>query len=151
MKHHTKELLDWMGELAIIHASGDDTHNQYCMVELYATREGSPPWHVHEREDKGIYVIEGVITIYVGDVVHKAKAGDFVLAPKGVRHKYSVESKGHARIMIICSPSGIETMVRRLGKPMSTMKPLTPGEEDLNYEQVAAVAGEYGIHFEMHS
>lgn len=37
-----KEALNWLGELAIIHATGNDTNGKYCIVELYATKEGSP-------------------------------------------------------------------------------------------------------------
>jgi quercetin dioxygenase-like cupin family protein len=147
MKHHTRELLDWMGELAIIHTTGKETNNQYCMVELYATREGSPPWHIHEREDEGFYVIEGVLTVYIGDRVHKIKAGDYILAPKGVPHKYTVDSKGHARILLVCSPAGFENLVRALSKPVQSMKPLTPGQDDADYEQAIGVAAEYGVRY----
>jgi quercetin dioxygenase-like cupin family protein len=145
MNHHTKEMLDWMGELAIIHTTGKETNGQYCMVELYATKEGSPPWHTHAREDEGFYIIEGVLTLYVGEVIHKMKAGDFVLAQKGIPHKYTVDSKGYARLMMICSPAGFEELVRATGKPVTQMKPLYPVKDDIDYLAITAVAAEHGI------
>ncbi len=47
-----KDALLWMGELAIIHTSGKETKNSYSMIELYATKEGGAPRHVHHREDE---------------------------------------------------------------------------------------------------
>jgi quercetin dioxygenase-like cupin family protein len=148
MSHHTKELFDWMGELAIIHTTGKETGGRYCMIELYATKEGSPPWHTHEREDESLYIIEGVITLYVGEDIYKLKAGDFALAPKGISHKYTVESKGAARLMFICSPAGAEELVRAAGKPVNQMKPLFPNKEEIDFESIASVAAQYGIHFD---
>lgn len=147
MKETTKEILDWMGELAIIHVTGRETDNRYCMVELYATKEGNPPWHVHHREDKGYYIIEGVVTIRVGQTVYKAKAGDYVHAPAGTPNIYTVDSKDYARIMITFSPAGFENFLRSIGTPVSSIRPLKPDRDNVNYEQVAEMAKEYGVEF----
>jgi quercetin dioxygenase-like cupin family protein len=147
MKESTKEILDWMGELAIIHVTGKETDNRYSMVELYATKEGSPPWHVHHREDKGYYIIEGVVTIRVGQTVYKAKAGDYVHAPVGIPTTYTVDSKGYARIMLTFSPAGFENLMRAVGTPVSTIKPLKPEKEGVDYAQVKEIAREYGVEF----
>lgn len=58
-----KETLNSLGELAIIHTTGKETNGKYSVIELYATKEGSPPWHVHHREDEDFYFIEGKFTI----------------------------------------------------------------------------------------
>ena len=147
MKTSGKEIFEWMGELAIIHVTGVETDDCYCMVELYASKAGSPPWHIHHREDKAFYIIEGVVTIHVGDVIHKAKAGDYVMARKGSPIKYTVDSKGYARIMIICTPPGFENLVRAVGTPVKSIRPTVPDREHIDYGLIISVAAEYGVEF----
>jgi quercetin dioxygenase-like cupin family protein len=144
-----KEALNWLGELAIIHASGNDTNGVYSIVELYATKEGSPPLHVHRREDEGFYVIEGELTLTVGDKTHKAKAGDFLFAPKDIPHTYTVDSDGHARVLLICSPAGFENCVRAMSTPATSMVPPGPEGVDVDFEKVVALAAEYGVEFDL--
>ncbi len=142
-----KEALNWLGELAIIHTSGKETNGKYCIVELYATKEGSPPWHVHHREDEGFFIVAGECTIFVGDETFKAKSGDYFLAPKGIPHTYTVDSPGHARILMICSPAGFENAVRAMSKPVNSLDPLIPKPSDIDFEQIMEVVKPYGIKF----
>lgn len=141
------EALYWLGELAIIHVTGKETDGRYCMIELYATNEGSPPWHVHHREDEGFYVIEGELTISVGGNTSKLKAGDYLLAPKDIPHTYTVDSPGHARILIVCSPSGFEDCVRALSTPATSHIPPEPGSIEIDYAKVMDIAAENGVEF----
>ena len=142
-----KEALNWLGELAIIHTTGKETNGAYCVVELYATKEGSPPWHVHHREDEGFYVIDGEFTFYVGDKVVKAKAGDYLLAPKDIPHTYTVDSEGHARVLMICSPAGFENLVREMSIPASSLTPPPPGEASSDYSNLMEITHKYGTEF----
>ena len=142
-----KEALNWLGELAIIHTTGKETNGKYCIVELYATKEGSPPWHVHHREDEGFYVIDGELTISVGDKTYKAKNGDYLLAPKDIPHTYSVDSPGHARILMICSPAGFEGLVRALSTPATSLVPPKPESIEIDYEKVGNLIAQFGCEF----
>jgi quercetin dioxygenase-like cupin family protein len=142
-----KEALNWLGELAIIHTSGKETNGAYCIIELHATKEGSPPWHVHHREDEGFFVIEGELTLYVGDKTHKARPGDYFMAPKGIPHTYSVDSPGNARILMICSPAGFENCVRAMSTPATSLEPPDPEAVDTDFEKVISIGKEYGIEF----
>jgi quercetin dioxygenase-like cupin family protein len=142
-----KEALNWLGELAIIHTTGKETNGNYCIIELYATKEGSPPWHVHHREDEGFYVIDGELTVFVGDKTYKATNGDYLLAPKDVPHTYSVDSPGHARILMICSPSGFEEAVRAMSIPATSLIPPKPGSVEVDYDNIANLGAQFGIEF----
>jgi mannose-6-phosphate isomerase-like protein (cupin superfamily) len=142
-----KEALIWLGELAILHTTGKETGGRYSMVELYATKEGEAPWHVHHREDEGFYIIEGEMTIYIGDKVVKARAGDFILAPKDVPHMYTVDSPKYARILMTFSPSGFEDFVRATSVPATSLTPPEPETVNINYEEVMKLAGQFGAEF----
>jgi mannose-6-phosphate isomerase-like protein (cupin superfamily) len=142
-----KEALNWLGELAIIHATGKETNGKYCIIELYATKEGSPPWHVHHREDEGFFVIDGEFTVSIGDKSFKATRGDYLLAPKNIPHKYTVESPGHARILMICSPAGFEDAVRAMSTPALSLVPPHPKEADIDFDKVSDILGQFGLEF----
>jgi mannose-6-phosphate isomerase-like protein (cupin superfamily) len=142
-----KEILNWMGELAIIHVSGKETGGRFSLVELYATREGEVPLHVHHNEDEGFYIIEGEMTFYIGDRTVKGKAGDFVFAPKDMPHRYTVDNPGHARVLMTFSPAGFEGFVRATSEPATSMTPPPVEEIVIDLEKIAALAAEYGTEF----
>jgi quercetin dioxygenase-like cupin family protein len=142
-----KEALNWMGELAIIHTTGEETNGKFCVIELYATKEGSPPWHIHHREDESFYVLDGELTISVGNKTYKAKSGDHLFAPKDIPHTYTVDSPGHARMLIICAPAGFEEAVRAMSSPATSLVPPKPESVEIDYEQMTNLAAQYGIEF----
>ncbi|MGZ5135673.1 MAG: cupin domain-containing protein, partial [Flavitalea sp.] len=142
-----KEAVNWLGELAIIHSTGKETNGMYCIVELYATKEGSPPWHIHHREDEGFYVIDGEFTISVGDKTYKAKNGDYFFAPRDIPHTYSVDSPGYARILMICSPAGFEECVRAMSTPTNSLVPPNLESVEIDYEKIMHLAAQFGVEF----
>lgn len=142
-----KEAINWMGELAIIHVDGKQTQGLFAMVELYATKEGEVPWHVHHREDEGFYLLEGEMTLYIGATERKMKPGDFVLAPKDTPHRYSVDSEEYARVLMTFSPPGFEEFVRATSEPAKDLTPLKPSTDAIDFEKVAAIALTYGAEF----
>lgn len=142
-----KEAVIWLGELAIIHITGKETGGRYAMVELYATKEGEAPWHIHHREDEAFYIIEGEMTVYVGDKALKGKAGDFIFAPKDIPHMYTVDVPGHARILMIFSPAGFEDFVRATSVPATSLIPPPPETVNIDYDKVVHLAKEFGAEF----
>jgi quercetin dioxygenase-like cupin family protein len=142
-----KEALIWLGELAIIHTTGEETNGRYAMVELYATKEGEAPWHVHHREDEGFFIIDGEMTVYVGDKVMKGKPGDFILAPKDVPHMYTVDTPGHVRVLMMFSPAGFEDFVRATSVRATSLFPPPPETINIDFEQIMKVAEQFGAEF----
>ena len=57
----------FFGMLAEVKASAADTGGQYSLVEITAPANHQVPLHVHYREDEGFYVLEGSVTIHVGE------------------------------------------------------------------------------------
>src|SRR4028118_949044 len=97
----------WMGGLATIKATSEQTDGHYCLVEVlvpeFPIEEGL--LHVHHFEDEGFYVLEGEMTFYVGDETIKARPGSFLFGPKDVPHAFSVDS-GPARPVFLFPPRG---------------------------------------------
>ena len=44
-------------------------------------------FHVHESSDELFYVIEGGFCLETGDGLKRVNAGEFIIVPKGVRHR----------------------------------------------------------------
>ena len=53
----------WLGVLAFVKATGEQTGGQYALVEILAP-EGYPGvLHVHHQEDEGFYILERVMNL----------------------------------------------------------------------------------------
>lgn len=129
----------WFGALAIIKATAHDTGGQLTIVEMHEPPGAEAPLHVHHREDEGFFILEGAVTLYVGDQVVEARPGDFAWGPRDVPHRYTVGPDG-CRMLFICTPGGFEDLVREMSVPAQAMTLAPPSDAEPDWEHVAAVA-----------
>ena len=124
--------------------TGVETHGQLALAEVRAPRGSGSPVHSHRDEDEAWYVLEGVLTFWLGGETRTAAAGDFVFGPRGVRHRFRVDSES-ARFLILVTPAGFEDFTRACGWPATsaTLPPpdLSPHAED----ELVAAARRHGI------
>jgi quercetin dioxygenase-like cupin family protein len=81
------------------------------LVETVEAPAGDmPPLHVHHTHDEGFYVLEGEVTLYTPGAETTLRAGEFLLAPRGVPHTYRVGDTP-ARWLVTSSPAGFEQFV----------------------------------------
>lgn len=87
------------------------------VVEHWMPHGEAPPLHVHHNEDEAFYILDGVMRFEVGgrDVV--GRAGDIVLAPKGIPHAFRVESLTGAHCLTIMRGADFETMLGEVSRP----------------------------------
>ena len=94
-----------MGRItAVFKADGDETDMKYSISEWWLEPDTKGPGAHSHPEDDVFFVIEGTMTILVGDVWHDAPAGSFVLVPGGVVHDF--ENRSHARAGVLNFFSG---------------------------------------------
>lgn len=67
-----------------------------------------PIAHIHEDVDELCYVLEGMLTVVVGDETVDAGPGQMVWKPHGVPHTFLVKGSGPARFIEVSTPAGIE-------------------------------------------
>lgn len=129
----------WLGQLAVIKATARDTGGQMSIVEVTCPPGYEAPPHVHFREEEAFWILEGDVTLYVGDDEIEAHAGDFALGPRNIPHRYTVGPAG-VRMLFIVTPGGFDELVRDMSEPASsrTLPPPPEGPPDL--EWVKAVA-----------
>ena len=133
----------FIDNLALVHIDGEQTGEAYALTELAGRRGDMPPLHVHHRDDETFYVLEGDITLFVGDRQIAAGEGNAAVAPRGVPHAYRVESQ-HARWLVINNPAGFEQFVRAASEPAPSSE-LPPPARPLDPATLAQTAAEYGI------
>jgi mannose-6-phosphate isomerase-like protein (cupin superfamily) len=133
----------FIDNLAYVQIDGEQTGEAYSLVELSARGGDMPPLHVHRRDDETFYVLEGEMTLFVGDRQIAVSEGDAALAPRDVPHTYRVESE-QARWLVINSPAGFERFVRIAGEPAPSDDLPPPGRPS-DPAVLAQTAAEYGI------
>ena len=100
----------FFGMLAEVKASAADTGGMYTLLEITAPAGLQTPLHVHYREDEGFYVLDGSVTIEVGDETVELGAGQHAFGPRNVPHRFTVGPDG-AHMMWVLTPGGFDEFV----------------------------------------
>ena len=132
----------WFGALAVIRATAENTGGQLAIVEVTEPPGAEAPLHVHHREDEGFWILEGSVTLEVGDATIEAKAGDFAWGPRDIPHRYTVGPDG-CRMLFLCTPAGFEGLVRDMSVPAAQRTLPPPSDEPPDFEMVARVARDH--------
>ena len=137
--------LRWMGKTSThFLATGDQTGGVFSLVDEQATRGESVPLHRHRDDMESFYVLEGELTLYVGDQPGvRAAAGSFAHIPGGTVHGFRIESET-ARYLILTTPRHGEfyraiTLASRPGG--------LPPLEAVEGSRIKQASREYGIEF----
>lgn len=133
----------WFAALAVIKATAADTGGQMCIVEVTEPPGTEGPLHVHHREDEAFWILEGDVTLQIGDELIEVHAGDYAFGPRDIPHRYTVGAAG-CRMLFICTPGGFEGLVRDMSEPAASRTLPPPAEQEPDWEHVAAVAQRYG-------
>jgi mannose-6-phosphate isomerase-like protein (cupin superfamily) len=99
-----------------------DTGGGFALVEALAFRTTEPPLHIHHHEDEAWYILDGRMTFYVGEAALEAGPGDFVYAPRGIAHTFTVDVEP-TRVLVFASPAGFERFAVELGQPATSDAP----------------------------
>ncbi len=134
------EAIWWFDCLAVIKATAADTGGLMSIIEITEPPNAAGPLHVHHGEEEGFWILEGDVTIEVGDETFECHAGDYALGPRGIPHRYTVGDAG-CRMLFLMSPGGFEGLVREMGRPAESRTLPPPSEPD--FAHVAAVAQKY--------
>ena len=106
----------FFGMLAEVKASAADTGGRYTLVEITAPAGLQTPRHVHYREDEGFYVLEGSLTIEVGDETVELGPGRHGFGPREIPHRFTVGPEG-ARMLWVLTPGGFEDLIDEASVP----------------------------------
>lgn len=133
----------WFGQLAEIKATAADTGGRLTIVEVTCAPGFGAPLHVHHREDEAFWILDGDVTLYVGEQTIEAGAGDYAFGPRDIPHRYTSGDAG-CRMLFICTPGGFEGLVMDMSEPATARTLPPPAEQPPDMDWVQAVASKHG-------
>ena len=141
----THDQLWFLNALVTVRVSCQEGGDGVSVMETLAPRGDSPPLHVHRVEDEIFHVLEGEVRFQVADEELRVRAGETLLAPKGVPHTYRVESE-RGRWLVVTARGNHERFVRSLSRPagrddLPEPSPMTPEQRDA----LVAAGREHGL------
>jgi quercetin dioxygenase-like cupin family protein len=131
----------FLGTLLQILAEGTDTAGQLAIFEQHARRGFSPPRHVHHREDTALVVLDGAITVVVGDERRQLGPGGFVWLPRDIPHTFRVDSDVVRQLELV-TPAGFEHFHVDASEPASRVE--IPPHTEPDIPRLLEAIGPYG-------
>ena len=73
-----------------------------------------PALHVHDEQDDTFFILEGVLTVQVGDEVFDLEPGDFATVPPGTPHCFTNARKDQSTVKAVnlMTPGGLDEQFR---------------------------------------
>ena len=109
------KVLSVAGDRVAILLAGASTGQKYTVMEATLPPGSGPPPHLHHNEDESFVVLSGEVTFFVRDATTLLKKGDFIFAPKGVRHYFKNTGSEEAILLEIACPAGGRAFLRSSG------------------------------------
>lgn len=135
--------LGWCG--AIHKMASRITDGQVAIIE-HKLPPGrlAAPLHRHSREDELSFVVSGHMGALLGDEVTSARAGSYLLKPRGQWHTLWNAGPTDLRFIELILPGGLECYFERLSPMLGAA---VPPDADV----IERTAAEYGIEFDFAS
>ena len=144
--HH----LGIVGDTYTITVTGDDTNEQFCVVDMHVPPGGGPGPHRHDFEETFI-VLEGEVEATFRGQRSSVRAGTTINIPANAPHRFQNISEEPARLLCICSPAGQERFFQEIGVPLPTRTgappPLNEAQQAGFMEKAQALAPKYRTEF----
>ena len=101
-------------------------------------RTPGPHLHVHSGEDEMFFVLEGVLTVQIGEELHDIAAGGLAWGARGTPHAFANRGPEPARFVILWIPGGAEGVFAE----MEAYRQSAGGSPDP--QAMAAIMASYG-------
>jgi quercetin dioxygenase-like cupin family protein len=131
----------FFGMLAEVKAAAADTAGQYTLVEITAPPGLEAPPHVHHTEDEGFYVLEGNVTVVIGDETIELASGEHAFGPRDIPHRFTVGPDG-ARMIWVLTPAGFENLIEDASVPAEA--PTVPPPTVVPPDNIAEIVRRHG-------
>jgi mannose-6-phosphate isomerase-like protein (cupin superfamily) len=95
---------------AVFHADGEETDGgAYTVSEWWLEpKSGGPGAHSHEANDEIFRIVEGTMSVLVGEHWIDAPAGSTIVVPAGVTHDFANRTDAPAVLFNVFIPGGFE-------------------------------------------
>jgi mannose-6-phosphate isomerase-like protein (cupin superfamily) len=120
------------------------TGGAFCLIDYTAVAgfPGPPPPHVHHETVDSFHVLEGELTVRIGDETKTLGPGSVVLVPPETVHTFSNPGEVPVRFLSLMSPGGFEQYFRDLRDAF--------GDGPPDVDRIGEIAGRYDIEIPGH-
>jgi quercetin dioxygenase-like cupin family protein len=141
-----KALPNPIGGRMVVKVRDGDTDGSYSIHDnIIPAGSPGPLPHIHRDHEETFYVLEGELTVRVGERRITAPAGSFVVIPRGVVHQPSNPGTEPTRVLLIFSPAGMEHFFEEAAEGRIPLQAV-PTDPDV-LEKRAAFTERYGYEF----
>lgn len=133
----------FLGSQSWIRVGTQQSGGSLAIVEQQIPPGAESPWHVHRTQDESFYVLDGKLTVIVGQQRWTLGPGDYAFGPREVPHGFRVEGDAPARLLLICTPgAGFDRFIHDASEPATT--PGFPPPQPPDIARLARLAAEAG-------
>jgi quercetin dioxygenase-like cupin family protein len=133
----------FLGTQAWIRVGSEHSGGSLAIVEQVIPAGAESPWHVHRTQDESFYVLDGQVTVIVGEQRWTLGPGDYAFGPREVPHGFRIEGHTPARLLLICTPgAGFDRFIHQASEPATA--PGFPPPEPPDVARLARLAAEAG-------
>ena len=130
------------GTPTVVKVHGKDVGGAYSLLDMEVPPGNGNRLHRHVYAEEAFYVVEGELTIRLGDEDLLAPAGSFVLVPRGTPHFFANRGARPAKAVFIFSPPGPEYWFEE----MTELRKASP-TGTLDWDSIATLARKHGTEF----
>ena len=122
----------------VIKAGVETTEGRFALTEttLGPGFPGPKP-HLHRDTLDMFFVLEGTLTMQLGEETLDLSAGSFVLVPPGTAHTFSNRTDQQVRLLNMDTPAGLESYLREMADAMA--------DDPIDQAAIAEIASRYDI------
>ena len=91
--------------------TGRQSHGQFAVLEIIEPPGSGSPTQLHEQMTMLICMLEGTLTVRVGDETIHMAPGSYAYIPPGTVYAMSNQSDTPAKYLMVTSPAGIEDYI----------------------------------------
>ena len=96
-------------------ADSEEVANEYAITEWWLKVDGPRPApHVHENNDELMYLLEGTISVLLGEKWADRTKGSLIVIPTGATHTFANQSTTKMGILKIVVGSAYELMMPQI-------------------------------------
>jgi quercetin dioxygenase-like cupin family protein len=133
------------GELMTFLITGEERGGAFFAADISVVPGGGTPPHIHRREDESFRVLEGTLTIQVGENTITASPGDLVYLPRGIAHSFKNTGDKTARAEVWVAPAGLEEFFVEVFEPAADRFAPPPSVSPELIGRALAAAPRYGL------
>jgi quercetin dioxygenase-like cupin family protein len=135
------------GDSYTVLVTGAQSGGAYFMIDCLVAAGGGPPPHIHQGEDEAFFLLQGTVTLTVGEQTIHAGPGDFAHIPRGTVHAFTNNGAEAVRMVAIFSPAGMEGWFAESYGAAPDRKATPPPPSPEMLARMLTAAPKYGVVF----